>query len=36
MSPIYQGLPAAASVQQSILFAQQQIRRQIEAQRALM
>jgi hypothetical protein len=34
MPVIFQGLPAAASVQQSILAAQQQIRRQIEAQRS--
>jgi hypothetical protein len=35
MSATFKGLPAAASVQQSILIAQQQIRRQIEAQRKL-
>jgi hypothetical protein len=35
MSPIHLGLPAAASVEQSILLAQLQILRRIEAQRAL-
>jgi hypothetical protein len=34
MSPVHQGLPAAASVEQSIIFAQLQILRRIEAQRA--
>jgi hypothetical protein len=35
MSPVHQGLPAAATVEQSIIFAQLQILRRIEAQRAL-
>ena len=35
MSPIFQGLPAAVSVEQSIVFAQLQILRRLEAQRAL-
>jgi hypothetical protein len=35
MSPIHPGLPAAASVEQSILLAQLQILRRVEAQRAL-
>ena len=34
MSPIEQGLPAAASVEQAILLAQLQILRRLEAQRA--
>jgi hypothetical protein len=36
MSPIAQGLPAAASVEQAIILAQLQILRRIEAQRALL
>jgi hypothetical protein len=35
MSPIFQGLPAAATVEQAILLAQLQILRRIEAQRKL-
>lgn len=35
MSPIFHGLPAAASVEQAILLAQLQILRRIETQRAL-
>ena len=36
MSPIFQGLPAAVSVEQAILFAQLQILRRVEAQRSAM
>ncbi len=35
MPSIYQGLPAAANVEQSIYLAQLQILRRLEAQRAL-
>ena len=35
MSPIFQGFPAAASVEQAIVFAQLQILRRITAQRNL-
>jgi hypothetical protein len=35
MSPVFQGLPAAPSVEQAILLAQLQILRRVEAQRAL-
>jgi hypothetical protein len=34
MSPIFQGFPAAASVEQAIILAQLQILRRVEAQRA--
>jgi hypothetical protein len=35
MSPTFQGLPAAASVEQSILLAQLQVLRRVEAQRTV-
>jgi hypothetical protein len=35
MSPVFQGFPAAASVEQAILLAQLQILRRINAQRKL-
>jgi hypothetical protein len=36
MSPIFQGFPAAATVEQAMLFAQLRILRQIEAERELL
>jgi hypothetical protein len=36
MSLIFQGLPAATTVEQAVLFAQLRILRQIEAQRKLL